>query len=58
MKREQVVVTSAPGMKCQYIMHVVAKETTQEWKDIIEKCLDTAEQNKMKSIAFPALGTG
>ncbi|XP_053407795.1 protein mono-ADP-ribosyltransferase PARP14-like [Mercenaria mercenaria] len=58
MRTDEIVVTSAPGMKCQRIIHVVAKETTREWKEMIEKCLFAAESNKMKSIAFPALGTG
>ncbi|XP_060585886.1 protein mono-ADP-ribosyltransferase PARP14-like isoform X2 [Ruditapes philippinarum] len=58
MKKEHLVVTSAPGMSCQKIIHVVAKETAQEWQDIIEKCLFKADKEHMKDIAFPALGTG
>jgi O-acetyl-ADP-ribose deacetylase (regulator of RNase III) len=58
MKKEHLVVTSAPGMSCQKIIHVVAKETPQEWQDIIEKCLFKADKEHMKDIAFPALGTG
>ena len=50
--------TSAPGLPCQHIIHVVAQDNEADWKTVIEKCLQMAENKKIQSIAFPALGTG
>lgn len=58
MKKDHIVVTSAPNLYCKHIIHVVAKETPEEWKNVIENCLYTAEKKRLESIAFPALGTG
>jgi len=58
MSKKEVVVTEAPNLKCKHIMHVVAKESPQDWKAIIVKCLDRGKSNGFKSLAFPALGTG
>ncbi|WAR21737.1 PAR14-like protein, partial [Mya arenaria] len=58
MKKHEVVITKAPNLKCSNIMHVVAKESPQDWKQIVVKCLDLAKKEGYNSLAFPALGTG
>ncbi|XP_052771698.1 protein mono-ADP-ribosyltransferase PARP14-like [Mya arenaria] len=58
MKKYEVVITKAPHLKCRQIMHVVAKESPQDWKQIIVKCLERAKKKGFRSLAFPALGTG
>lgn len=58
MKSEHLVVTSAPNLACKHIMHVVAQEKGPEWRVIVKKCLEEADRNGYRSIAFPALGTG
>ncbi|XP_060608587.1 protein mono-ADP-ribosyltransferase PARP14-like [Ruditapes philippinarum] len=56
MKSEFLVVTSAPNLPSNSIMHIVVN--TDEITDTVLKCLEEAEQQKMTSLAFPALGTG
>ena len=58
MKREGLDITKAPGLQCRNIMHVVAKDSAQGWKQVIGKCLKKAKTESYRSIAFPALGTG
>ncbi|WAR21755.1 PAR15-like protein [Mya arenaria] len=58
MKKYEVVITKAPHLKCRQIMHVVAKESPQDWKQVIVKCLERAKKKGFRSLAFPALGTG
>ncbi|XP_060594497.1 protein mono-ADP-ribosyltransferase PARP14-like [Ruditapes philippinarum] len=56
MKSEFLVVTSAPNLPSNSIMHIVVN--TDEITETVLKCLEEAEQQKMTSLAFPALGTG
>ncbi|WAR21771.1 PAR14-like protein, partial [Mya arenaria] len=58
MKKYEVVLTKAPHLKCGQIMHVVAKESPQDWKQIVVKCFERAKKKGYGSLAFPALGTG
>ncbi|XP_053389477.1 protein mono-ADP-ribosyltransferase PARP14-like, partial [Mercenaria mercenaria] len=58
MRKKHLVWTSAHGIPCKHIVHVVAQDNNKGWKSIIERCLHEAEKKKLKSIAFPALGTG
>lgn len=52
------MVTSAPGLPCKHIMHIVAQEAASDWANTVIQCLKKAEKKGFKSIAFPALGTG
>ncbi|XP_053407780.1 protein mono-ADP-ribosyltransferase PARP14-like isoform X2 [Mercenaria mercenaria] len=58
MRKNHLVWTSAHGIPCKHIVHVVAQDNNKGWKSIIERCLHGAEKKKLKSITFPALGTG
>lgn len=58
MQQNHFVVSSAKGLPCKNIIHVVARDTCKEWRQIIITCLEEAEGRYLKSIAFPALGTG
>ncbi|XP_052226217.1 protein mono-ADP-ribosyltransferase PARP14-like isoform X1 [Dreissena polymorpha] len=58
MKKEGLAITKAYQLACKNILHVVAKETAQEWKQVVVKCLKKAKGEGYQSIAFPALGTG
>ncbi|XP_052261005.1 protein mono-ADP-ribosyltransferase PARP14-like isoform X1 [Dreissena polymorpha] len=58
MKKEGLAITKAHPLACKNILHVVAKETAQEWKQVVVKCLKKAKGEGYQSIAFPALGTG
>ncbi|XP_022096545.1 poly [ADP-ribose] polymerase 14-like isoform X2 [Acanthaster planci] len=51
-------VTSAGELPCDLIFHVVTPTTPAEVKDAVAKTLHEAEERKVKSISFPALGTG
>ncbi|XP_052218242.1 protein mono-ADP-ribosyltransferase PARP14-like [Dreissena polymorpha] len=58
MKKEGLAITKAYGLACKHILHVVAKETAHEWKQVVVRCLRKAKAERYHSIAFPALGTG
>ncbi|XP_037381338.1 protein mono-ADP-ribosyltransferase PARP14-like [Talpa occidentalis] len=60
-----VLLTSGCNLQCQHVLHVVApgwkNNSTSAHKimeDLIRKCLEMAESRSLKSIAFPAIGTG
>ncbi|KAL4231262.1 Poly (ADP-ribose) polymerase [Mactra antiquata] len=57
MKEKRIVVSDAPNMKCKKIIHTVAADTINEWKNVVLSCLNAAEKHKLSCIAFPALGT-
>ncbi|XP_053389167.1 protein mono-ADP-ribosyltransferase PARP14-like [Mercenaria mercenaria] len=56
MKKYKITTTLAPGLPCKSIIHVVAD--TKDMVNTVKKCLKEAENEKMKSIALPAFGTG
>ncbi|KAH3794946.1 hypothetical protein DPMN_148488 [Dreissena polymorpha] len=58
MKKTGLAITQAPGLPCRNIMHVVAKHTADEWKQVVGQCLMKAKIDNHRSIAFPALRTG
>ncbi|XP_053373223.1 protein mono-ADP-ribosyltransferase PARP14-like [Mercenaria mercenaria] len=45
--------TSAPGLKSEFIMHVAVKPYSV--RETMIKCLKKAEEEKIESVAFPAL---
>ncbi|XP_077997496.1 protein mono-ADP-ribosyltransferase PARP15-like isoform X2 [Glandiceps talaboti] len=63
-----VVITEAGNLKCQNVYHVCVMGTDwdsststkceQVFRSGIRKCLETADQNKMKSISIPPMCTG
>ncbi|XP_053076913.1 protein mono-ADP-ribosyltransferase PARP14 isoform X5 [Acinonyx jubatus] len=60
-----VLQTSGHSLHCRRVLHVVAPnwrdDSTSSYKimgDIIRKCLEITESLSLKSIAFPAIGTG
>lgn len=58
MAKQSFVWTSAPNLPCQHIIHIVAQDSPKGWNNIMELCLKGAEERKLKSITFPAFGTG
>ncbi|CAG2200250.1 PARP10_14_15 [Mytilus edulis] len=58
MKQNGVVRTSGCGLPSEHIIHISSKHNPHEWKKIIKKALAKAEKKQMKTMAFPALGTG
>ncbi|XP_077623737.1 protein mono-ADP-ribosyltransferase PARP14 isoform X2 [Crocuta crocuta] len=60
-----VLQTRGYGLHCCHVLHVVAlnwrEDSTSSYKimgDIIRKCLEITESLSLRSIAFPAIGTG
>ncbi|KAK3606051.1 hypothetical protein CHS0354_006396 [Potamilus streckersoni] len=58
MKKKGYVVTPGFKLPCGFIIHVNVHDKQYGWKGIILKCLNLAVMRKLRSIAFPALGTG
>ena len=56
--RHGIAVTKAGRLQCKNIIHVTMPRDVEDWKKQVESCLYTAEENKLSSIAMPALGTG
>ncbi|XP_076464939.1 protein mono-ADP-ribosyltransferase PARP14-like [Babylonia areolata] len=56
--QEGIVTTKAYGLKSKVILHVNADEFSRNWEEGIELCLTVAEQQGLRSVAMPALGTG
>ncbi|XP_004675217.1 PREDICTED: poly [ADP-ribose] polymerase 14 [Condylura cristata] len=60
-----VLLTSGYNLQCQHVLHVVAPSWSnnsmsayKSMEDLIRKCLEISESLSVKSIAFPAIGTG
>uniref|UniRef100_C3Y6H4 Poly [ADP-ribose] polymerase n=1 Tax=Branchiostoma floridae TaxID=7739 RepID=C3Y6H4_BRAFL len=58
--RDGIAVTGSGQLKCGKIIHAAAPAPGQStgWKKVITNCLQTADTLRLRSIAFPALGTG
>ena len=57
--RDHISITGAGNLKCKKIIHINAPGHDQkDWKERIVQCLKLAEDNHLKSIALPAVGTG
>ncbi|XP_052083507.1 uncharacterized protein LOC127720795 [Mytilus californianus] len=62
----EIAITSPGNMKCKKIFHVAlyvywvsdGNISVEILKNIMIRCMNEAEERKMTSIAFPALGTG
>ena len=55
---DTVVVTGAGNLSCKYIIHFDAQTARGKWKDTIKRCLQMAAMMEMRTLSFPALGTG
>ncbi|XP_036907370.1 protein mono-ADP-ribosyltransferase PARP14 [Sturnira hondurensis] len=59
-----ILQTSGCNLHCHQVLHAVAPDWQNDntsrkiMEDIIRKCLETTENLSLKSIAFPAIGTG
>uniref|UniRef100_H0X6Y7 Poly [ADP-ribose] polymerase n=1 Tax=Otolemur garnettii TaxID=30611 RepID=H0X6Y7_OTOGA len=60
-----VLQTSGCNLHCRHVLHVVAPEwrsnntsSQKVMEDIIRECLEITESLSLKSITFPAIGTG
>ncbi|KAI8490328.1 positive regulation of interleukin-4-mediated signaling pathway, partial [Branchiostoma belcheri] len=53
-----IAVTGAGKLECKKIIHAAAPDKATDWKKVIINCLQTADSLGLRSIAFPALGTG
>ena len=58
MKQYGLVSTSGCGLPVKYIIHISSKHNPYEWRKVIKRALCTAEKKSVKTLAFPALGTG
>ena len=58
MKQYGVVSTSGCGLPAKFIIHVSSKHNPYKWRKVIKKALRKAEKKALKTLAFPALGTG
>ncbi|XP_049908033.1 protein mono-ADP-ribosyltransferase PARP14 [Epinephelus moara] len=54
----QFIMTSGGLLPSRHIIHVVGQNDPAEIKDIVYSLLKYCEENKFKSVSFPALGTG
>ncbi|XP_036953428.1 protein mono-ADP-ribosyltransferase PARP14-like isoform X1 [Acanthopagrus latus] len=61
----KVVVTDGYNLMCRKVFHAVcpfwdygAGQAEADLKSLVRSCLDEAEQRKMASLSFPAIGTG
>ncbi|KAK2493461.1 hypothetical protein MC885_011875 [Smutsia gigantea] len=60
-----VLQTSGHSLRCRHVLHVVAPvwkngnaSSLKIMEDIIRKCLEITDRLSLRSIAFPAIGTG
>ncbi|XP_071171397.1 protein mono-ADP-ribosyltransferase PARP14-like isoform X2 [Mytilus edulis] len=58
MKQYGYARTSGCGLHCDHIIHISSQHNPHEWKKIIKKALAKADKKQIKTMAFPALGTG
>jgi len=50
--------TDAGNLPCKRILHVNAAASGTDWDDLLFTALKLVDDNRLKSIALPALGTG
>ncbi|XP_067844267.1 uncharacterized protein [Heptranchias perlo] len=53
-----IIMTNSGNLQCQKIIHIIGTSDPDQIKAYVGAILQTCEQNKFSSIAFPALGTG
>ena len=57
MEDNGIAMVAAGKLPCKHVIFVDTKYKAWEWKPVIAECLKLVEDFKLKSIAFPALGT-
>ena len=62
MDADGIAISGKGALPCKKnILHVAApgnRATPETWAKIVRKCLDSAENHQLRSISFPAIGTG
>ncbi|KAK3600834.1 hypothetical protein CHS0354_014195 [Potamilus streckersoni] len=58
LKTNGFAITRAGSLPCKRIIHLVAQDKKEDWKNMIEHVLCQADKLSFKSVSFPALGTG
>ncbi|XP_013872543.1 poly [ADP-ribose] polymerase 14 [Austrofundulus limnaeus] len=53
-----MILTSGGLLPCRNIVHIVGQNDPVKIKDIVYGALKICEENRFRSVAFPALGTG
>ncbi|XP_077990954.1 uncharacterized protein LOC144445286 [Glandiceps talaboti] len=59
-----IIITGGAGLKCDKVYHVLCckwdggRKSEPLFRGIMKKCFDTADQEHVTSIVFPAVGTG
>ncbi|XP_038559136.1 protein mono-ADP-ribosyltransferase PARP14-like [Micropterus salmoides] len=53
-----MILTSAGQLPSKNIIHIVGRNDPAQIKDMVYSVLKVCEENKFKSVSFPALGTG
>ncbi|XP_045890992.1 protein mono-ADP-ribosyltransferase PARP14-like [Micropterus dolomieu] len=53
-----MILTSAGKLPSKNIIHIVGQRDPAQIKDMVYSVLKVCEENKFKSVSFPALGTG
>ncbi|XP_045890991.1 protein mono-ADP-ribosyltransferase PARP14-like [Micropterus dolomieu] len=55
---QPMILTSAGQLPSKNIIHIVGRNDPAQIKDMVNSVLKVCEENKFKSVSFPALGTG
>ncbi|XP_060577859.1 protein mono-ADP-ribosyltransferase PARP14-like [Ruditapes philippinarum] len=58
LKRDGVVMTKGYQLHVKNVIHVKYVDHIDDWKARILKCVEKANKERLKTIAFPVLGTG
>ncbi|XP_077305871.1 protein mono-ADP-ribosyltransferase PARP14-like isoform X2 [Lithobates pipiens] len=65
VKEGSVFITEGCNLKCKAVIHVVVPNwdggqgsSEKIFRDIVRSCLSESEKKKLRSITFPAIGTG
>ncbi|XP_052771707.1 protein mono-ADP-ribosyltransferase PARP14-like [Mya arenaria] len=57
-QRDGILVTKCPGLKASKTILVKYVDRPSEWTEQMRKCLEVANHSKIKTVAFPVLGSG
>uniref|UniRef100_A0A3B5Q6Q4 Poly [ADP-ribose] polymerase n=1 Tax=Xiphophorus maculatus TaxID=8083 RepID=A0A3B5Q6Q4_XIPMA len=53
-----MIMTSGGQLPCSNIIHIVGQNDATKIREMVQGVLKVCEENKFRSVAFPALGTG
>jgi len=57
MKSKGITMTVGGNLAASHVIFVDSRYKAEDWRSTVLDCLQMAEDNKMSTIAFPALGT-